>query len=75
MGQTELRRTPFRRSSQIAGKANFRLCEVALLGHYPRSARHGSTGREFFHFGVHVSLLAQLGITEQPGLILPPEGY
>ena len=34
---------------------NFRLCEVALLGHHPRSARHGSTEREFFHFGVHVS--------------------
>jgi hypothetical protein len=24
------------------------------LGHHPRSARHGSTGREVFHFGVHV---------------------
>ena len=36
--------------------ANIRLCEVALLGHHPRSARHGSTGREFFHLGVHVSI-------------------
>jgi hypothetical protein len=44
------------RSSQNAGNANFRLCEVALVGHYPQSARHGSTGREFFHFGVHVSV-------------------
>jgi hypothetical protein len=44
------------RSSQNAGKANFRLCEVAFVGHYPQSARHGSTGREFFHLGVHVSL-------------------
>src|SRR5215208_54095 len=35
--------------------ANIRLCEVALSGHRPRSARHGSTGREAFHFGVHVS--------------------
>src|SRR5215218_1392421 len=34
---------------------NFRLCEVALLGHHPRSARHGSTEREFFQLGVHVS--------------------
>ena len=33
----------------------FRLCEVALLGHYPRSARHGSTVRKVFHLGVHVS--------------------
>jgi hypothetical protein len=42
------------RSSQNAGKANVRLCEGTLLGHYPGSARHGSTGREFFHFGVHI---------------------
>jgi hypothetical protein len=33
----------------------FRLCEVALLGHYPRSVRHGSTVRKVFHLGVHVS--------------------
>ena len=25
------------------------------MDHHPRSARHGSTGREDFHFGVHVS--------------------
>jgi hypothetical protein len=55
-GYAELLRTPSMRSSQNAGKANFRLFEVALLGHYPRSARHVSTGREFFHSGVHVSV-------------------
>ena len=25
------------------------------MGHHPRSARHGSTGRKVFHFGVRVS--------------------
>jgi hypothetical protein len=52
----ELPRTPSRRSSQNTPQTNFRLCEVALLGHHPRSARHGSTEREFFHLGVHVSI-------------------
>jgi hypothetical protein len=28
---------------------------VAPFGHHSRSATHGSTGREFFHLGVHVS--------------------
>src|SRR5215208_740395 len=54
--EAELLRTPYTRSSQNTPQTNIRLCEVALLGHYPRSARHGSTGREIFHFGVHVSL-------------------
>src|ERR671910_3848573 len=49
-------RTPLWLSSQNLPCTKFRLCEVALLGHRPRSARHGSTGREVFHFGVHVSL-------------------
>src|SRR5215208_6496255 len=52
--EAELLRTPYTRSSQNTPQTNFRLCEVALLGHYPRSARHGSTGRKVFHFGVHV---------------------
>ena len=33
------------RSSENSPWANFRLCEVALLGHHPRSARHGSVVR------------------------------
>src|SRR5215208_2465542 len=53
--EAELLRTPYTRSSQNTPQTNIRLCEVALLGHRPRSARHGSTGREVFHFGVHVS--------------------
>jgi hypothetical protein len=50
----ELRKAEVRRTR----KANFRLCEVAPFGSHPRSARHGSTGREVFHFGVHVSIRA-----------------
>src|SRR5918997_7077958 len=55
-GYAELLRTPLRRSSQDSQWTKIRLCEVALLGHHPQSAGLGSTGREFFHFGVHVSL-------------------
>ena len=44
------------RSSQNTPQANFRRCGVAPFGHHSRSARHGNTGREFFHLGVHVSL-------------------
>src|ERR671912_468671 len=49
-------RTPLWLSSQNLPCTKFRPCEVAPLGHYLRPARHGSTGREVFHFGVHVSL-------------------
>jgi hypothetical protein len=37
-------------SSQNAPCTDFRLCEVALLGDYPRSARHGSVARSRLHF-------------------------
>jgi hypothetical protein len=37
-----------RRSSQNMPQAYFRLCEVALLGHRPRSAGHGSRARVFY---------------------------
>ena len=43
----ELRRAPSWRSSQNAPWTNFSLCEVALLGHRLRSARHGSRARAF----------------------------
>jgi len=43
------------RSSQNAPCTDFRFCKVALLGHHLRSARHGSRGEKFFHFGVYVS--------------------
>jgi hypothetical protein len=36
-------------------QVNLRLCEVALLGHHPRPARHVSTVPKVFHLGVHVS--------------------
>src|ERR687897_3127916 len=49
-------RTPLWLRSQNLPCTKFRPCEVAPLGHYLRPARHGSTGREVFHFGVHVSL-------------------
>jgi hypothetical protein len=43
------------RSSQTAPWTNFRLCEVALLDHHPRSARHGSGDWVTGCFGTHVS--------------------
>src|SRR5919112_1234193 len=56
LGSCVLPRTPLRRSSQNTPQTSFRLCEVALFCQHPRSARHGSTGWEFFHLGVHVSV-------------------
>jgi beta-lactamase superfamily II metal-dependent hydrolase len=37
---------------------NFRLCGVALLGHRPRSARHGNVVRATGCFWSHVSVIA-----------------
>src|SRR5215208_2915743 len=50
-----LPRTPSRRSSQNTPQANFRLCEIALLGHRHQSARHGSGDWATGCFGTHVS--------------------
>jgi steroid delta-isomerase-like uncharacterized protein len=52
---------PTRRSMTVSGAA---LAEV----------RDGKIVREWSYWD-QLSLLAQLGITEQPGLFLPPEGY
>jgi hypothetical protein len=51
----ELRRTPLWRSSQKAPQANFRLCEVALFGHYSRSVRRGREAWATGCFWTHVS--------------------
>jgi hypothetical protein len=51
----QLTRTPSRRSLQNTPQANFRLCEVALLGHRPWSARHGSVVQATGCFWTHVS--------------------
>jgi hypothetical protein len=51
----ELTRTPSRRTSQNAPQTNFRLCEVGLLDHRPRSARHGSESWATGCFGTHAS--------------------
>jgi predicted ester cyclase len=52
---------PTRRSMTVSGAA---LADV----------RDGKIVREWSYWD-QLSLLAQLGITEQPGLFLPPEGY
>jgi hypothetical protein len=64
----ELLRTPSMRSSQKAPQANIRLCGVALLGHHPRSARHGSVARSRLHFLGYVTVYPRHCATVSPAL-------
>jgi len=52
---------PCVRTSVNTPQAKIRLCEVALLDHRPRSARHGSIVRATGCFGTHVSMLITTG--------------
>ena len=54
----ELLRTPSMRSSQSAGKTNFRHCGAALLGHHPRLARQRTGAWATGCFETHVSALS-----------------